>query len=76
MEKIIVSVLFLAIGIAVQSYCMYVMWEMIDDLENGYNLIDGRISEINNRSYANELRCKENGKVIDYLLRKDDNNDL
>ena len=71
-----ITILLLVIALLIQSYCIRIMFDMIVELKEGYNLIDGRISEINDRSQANAVRCNNNAKSIDYLLRWRRNNDL
>ena len=65
-----ITVFVLTIAIIVQSYCIRVLMEMMEEMQEGYKLIDGRISEINHRSYSNSIQIERNADAINVILRR------
>ena len=71
-----ITLIILAIAIVMQSYCIRVLIDMMDEIQEGYKLIDGRISDINHRTHSNEVHCKQLQKGYDYLLLRSSRNDI
>lgn len=65
-----ITVIILVIALVMQSYCIRVLMDMMDEIQEGYKLIDGRISEINDRSYSNSIQIKRNADSINVILRR------